>query len=68
MAERTITQAEGLGLIAAGLLALALIVAAVFIFTGLTTPPPPAGGETTSSAPEQPPLAGAPAAEAPAAN
>ena len=68
MAERTITQADGLGLIATVLLGVALLVAAIFVFTGLTTPPPPVPAAAESAAAPEQPAADAPAGEAPAAN
>ena len=55
MSENNYAEAQGVGRVAAAMLAVALIVATIFIWTGLTPHP--------SSAP-----AAAPAAAAPASN
>lgn len=53
MAERTVTQADALGMIAMALLAVTVIVAATFVITGLTgqSTPPPAAAVTGAAAP-----------------
>jgi hypothetical protein len=73
MAEQTYAEARGVGLVAGAMLAFAVIVALVFIYTGLTTGPAPAPGSATTApatevaAPAEPAPA-EPAAAAPASN
>lgn len=61
MAEQTYAEARGVGLVAGAMLALTLIVAATFIWIGLTTGPAPTPGASTAATTAEP-------AAAPAAN
>jgi hypothetical protein len=62
MSDNNYAEAQGVGRVAAGMLAVALIVAAIFIWTGLTPRP------TSAPAPTAAPAAEAPAGETPDAS
>lgn len=67
MAEQTYAEARGVGLVAAVMLAVAIIVALTFVWTGLTHRPPVApGGAPAAAAPAEPAAAPAEPAAAPA--